>query len=186
MAAKNRKRYKEWQEFKQWKDYRKRVRAQYVFAEEYHRDVFEIFKKYWKDGEINSLEDMHSFDVKFTVNSMRMIIDSLEDVDKWMRKIPHIHFKEDWAVKALPGTFGAMSRIWINQDVSIYLDVFDRLGFVGQPYWEIYDGKETNRFLMNDIEGLLECINKVVSFNQLPEETQNLLMEMEARLKEDE
>jgi hypothetical protein len=179
MAAKNKKRYLEWQEFKKWKTDRKRIHAQYVSAEIYHRNVFDIFKKYWNEGEINSLKDMESFDVKFTVNSMRMIIDSLDKVDQWMRAIPPIHFKEEWAVRSLPGTFGAMSRIWINNDVSIYLDVYDRLGFMGQPYWEIYDGRETIRFPMNDVNGLLECINRAVSFNQLPKETRELLVEME-------
>ncbi len=83
---------------------------------------------------------------------------------KWWDKIPFINFPSDWEVRIVPPLHGAV--IWFkvkkeNVLLSIYLDCYDHLSCVGEPYWEVYpvEGNE-ERFLMNDIDGLLEAIGR--------------------------
>ena len=78
--------------------------------------------------------------------------------DKWRSRIPEIPMREGWYVKVLPPTMGALCRIRIN-GYSIYLDCYDILGFVGKPYWEIYDGTDCTRFLLDETEELADFIS---------------------------
>jgi len=43
---------------------------------------------------------------------------------------------------------------------SIYFDPSDCLGVVGQPYYEIYDGEDTERFLMDGYKDLLDYLKE--------------------------
>jgi hypothetical protein len=44
-------------------------------------------------------------------------------------------------------------------DVSVYLDCYDRIGFFGAPYWEVYPYHgDVGRCRMADIDKLLEMI----------------------------
>lgn len=82
---------------------------------------------------------------------------------KWAKEIPFIKFKEDWEVKVVPPYSGAVVRFHVQKGsahVSVYLDCYDALGYVEQPYWEIYpdiDG-DTYRCLMHETEKLLSHI----------------------------
>lgn len=85
---------------------------------------------------------------------------------KWMQEIPYISFPSHWKIKMTPPFAGAMIRFRVSNkdekvDTSVYLDCYDILGFVGEPYWEIYpiDG-DTRRVPMEDIDGLLEAIDQ--------------------------
>lgn len=83
---------------------------------------------------------------------------------KWAIEIPYIKWPSDWEVKAVPPFCGAIIRYWINTPrgkVSVYLDCYDLLGFFGSPHWEVYPNinGDNERFAMNDIEGLLQCIS---------------------------
>ncbi len=86
---------------------------------------------------------------------------------EWMKKIPVIQFPSSWKVQIIPPFGAAMIRFRVVIDdesyVSVYLDCYGTLGGMsGHPYWEIYpaaDG-DTERFKMDDIEGLLESIKK--------------------------
>lgn len=84
--------------------------------------------------------------------------------NKWTESIPYIKFPSDWEVKAIPPFNGAIIRYHIktpnHNQVSVYLDCYDRLASVGEPYWESYDGMNIDRFLMADTEGLVNCISK--------------------------
>lgn len=90
--------------------------------------------------------------------------------DKWAKEIPFINFHKDWLVKAIPPFGGAVIRYYIkhknkpDSHVSIYLDCYDNLGFMNEPYWELYPNKEgdCDRFLMNDVDGLLKGIKKAL------------------------
>lgn len=84
---------------------------------------------------------------------------------KWSKEIPFIKFPNNWEVKVVPPFAGAIVRFVVNTEdrrgISVYLDCYDMLGFFGEPHWEVYPDKDENnqRFKMNDIKGLLNCIS---------------------------
>lgn len=81
---------------------------------------------------------------------------------KWINEIPYLKFPESWEVKAVPPFSGAIIRYHIRRGdafVSVYLDCYDRLGHMGEPYWEIhpyYD--DCMRYLMAETDQLLDGI----------------------------
>lgn len=91
---------------------------------------------------------------------------------KWTTEIPFIQFKSDWLVKLLPPFASAIVRFKVKKknsdhEVSIYLDGYNLLGYFyvdnkPSPYWEIYPDSsgDTSRFEMNDIDGLLNAIER--------------------------
>ena len=91
-----------------------------------------------------------------------------DDWRKWIDEIPFINFPQDWQIKITPPIFGAIVRFRVNtpkaSDISVYLDCYDRLGFFGEPYWEVYPYKDDIfRCKMNDIESLLKAISEVIT-----------------------
>ena len=91
---------------------------------------------------------------------------------KWANSIPYIRFKEDWDVRIIPPHTGAVIRFLVkkgNVEVSVYLDCYDTLGLVGESYWEIYPDQEEDctRVLMNNVDELLEAIQKSIDFNYI-------------------
>jgi len=96
----------------------------------------------------------------------RYDLERKEEWAKWTKRIPAIKFKETWEVKIIPPFSGAMARFWVDEGdahVSVYLDVNDSLGCVGEPYWEIYpyDG-DTCRVLMSEPEELVQRITEAL------------------------
>ena len=82
----------------------------------------------------------------------------------WIKRIPAIKFKGSWEVKVIPPFAGAMARFWIDEGeahVSVYLDVDDSLGCVGEPYWEVYpiDG-DTFRCFLHETKELIDAIGR--------------------------
>lgn len=179
MAAKNRKRYLEYQEFKEYKAEKAKLRRKYKTLEALNRGVFEQFVELVRTGQMTTFEQMADFDLKLRVGSLRMALDELDQMNPLMFTIPNIHFKEGWNVKVLPGYMGAFARFRVNDFISIYLDMFDRLGYYGSPYWELHDGSDTLRFSMEDTEGLLSCINQLIEFKKLPVDIQELMQKSE-------
>lgn len=84
---------------------------------------------------------------------------------KWQHEIPYIKWPADWLVKAVPPFAAAVIRYNIktpNCDfVSVYLDCYDQLGAMGEPYWEVYpvDG-DCERCLLSETEKLLDAIKR--------------------------
>jgi hypothetical protein len=84
---------------------------------------------------------------------------------KWAKEIPCFSWPPEWKVKAVPPFGGAIIRYWIKtpkcDHVSVYLDCYDRLGYVGAPYWEVYpyDG-DCFRCAMAETEELLKAISE--------------------------
>ena len=97
----------------------------------------------------------------------RYNIEYEENWKKWCKEIPKLKFESDWEVKIIPPFGGAMVRFTIDYNgnhVSVYLDVNDSLGCMGEPYWEIYDGKEEpQRFSMYDTDELMNGINELLN-----------------------
>jgi len=83
---------------------------------------------------------------------------------RWMQEIPSINFPKEWAIKIIPPFGNAVVRFRVNEDISVYLDCYDALGYVGVPYWEMYPTKEGDTFRcdMNDIDELLDAISKAI------------------------
>jgi len=96
----------------------------------------------------------------------RYDIETREEWRKWMGRIPAIEFPAGWQVKVIPPFGGAMARFRVlagGKDISVYLDVFDRLGCVGAPYWEVYPYQgDVGRVPMDDVSGLIAMIQETV------------------------
>lgn len=85
---------------------------------------------------------------------------------KWIKEIPYIQFPSDWSVQITPPFAQAVVRFRVKSkgaDISVYLDCYDHLGCVGQPYWEIYphDG-DVYRCLLNETEDLINQIQYAI------------------------
>jgi hypothetical protein len=83
--------------------------------------------------------------------------------DKWLQEIPAINLPQGYGFTPLPPFQGAIARFKVtknNHQVSVYLDCYNLLGFMDGPYWEIYPAKggDTERYNMNDVEGLQKGI----------------------------
>ncbi len=109
----------------------------------------------------------------FSVESRALRMQRFEIEDKegwhgWCDQIPAIPMKQDWEVRILPPFMGAMARFSVRRgvaSVSVYLDVFDRLGSFSYgdepvPHWEIYpDAAGDNwRCPMEDVDALVDAI----------------------------
>jgi hypothetical protein len=94
----------------------------------------------------------------------RAKLESSEDWSKWTSEIPYIKFDSEWEVKVIPPTVGAIARFHVKKGgaiLSVYLDVFDRLGSVGEPYWEVYPvGDDAYRVLMSETDELVKAIHR--------------------------
>lgn len=89
---------------------------------------------------------------------------------KWAIEIPTLKFREHWDVRIIPPLTGAMIRFRVssaamrekrgpNASISVYLDCYDNLGCMNQPYWEIYPVEDdTRRYLLNETTQLTEGI----------------------------
>jgi len=93
----------------------------------------------------------------------------IEDEEKWreiIEDIPALNFKKEWNVRIIPPFSGAMARFWIdynNKWVSVYLDWYGRLGVMDQPYYEVYDGENTIRYLLNETDKMMDDIDKILN-----------------------
>ena len=94
----------------------------------------------------------------------RSEIEKQEDWRNWIANIPTLTFDPDWQIRIIPPVSGALVRFQVTKGkawVSVYLDVFDALGFVGTPYWEVYPvNDDTARCLMNETDELLDFIRQ--------------------------
>lgn len=86
----------------------------------------------------------------------------LMEHEKWIKEIPYLDFKRDWRVQVSPPFAGAVVRFRVKRgeaDVSVYLDCYDKLGYFGSPYWEVYPyNDDTFRCGINETEELIKAI----------------------------
>lgn len=94
------------------------------------------------------------------------------EYEKWRGKIPFIKFPSDWEVQIVPPSQGAVIWFKVRKGetvLSIYLDCYDHLGCVGEPYWEIYPVEgDAPRVLMNDVDCLLQYISEGLKNPECP------------------
>lgn len=106
------------------------------------------------------------FKKKFEGEMGRLLVENQEKWRDLIEEIPSISFPQDWKIQIIPPFGGAIVRfrVWIpgmnsKEWVSIYLDVYNRLGLATGPYWEVYPYKgDTGRCLMDDTDELLKMI----------------------------
>ena len=93
----------------------------------------------------------------------------IEIQEQWMDlidKIPYLQFDSKWKVKIIPPFNGVIGRFHVSYKdkwVSVYLDFYDKLASVGEPYWEIYPvNNDIERFLLNEHEDMMVKIKKIM------------------------
>lgn len=85
---------------------------------------------------------------------------------KWAKEIPWMNFPAHWKIKIVPPFGAAIVRFRVttdklkNNDISVYLDCYDKLAYMNRPYWEAYsiDG-DTGRFFLDETDDLLAAID---------------------------
>jgi hypothetical protein len=94
----------------------------------------------------------------------RSSIETNDQWREWSERIPFIQFPPEWEVRIVPPYGGAVARFYVrygNNQCSVYLDCYDRLGYFGAPYWEVYPiDNDVARAPMEDVPGLLELIRQ--------------------------
>lgn len=95
----------------------------------------------------------------------RYKVEAAEGWRELIESIPPICFPTGWHVRIIPPFGGAMARFRVSLDgnrdkeASVYLDCFDRLGYMKCPYWEVYPYKgDCGRCLMADTVELIDMI----------------------------
>lgn len=84
----------------------------------------------------------------------RIKIEEKEKWKEWNRLMPVLHFEKEWDVKIIAPFCGALARFTVDHNgkhVSVYFDAFSTMAWMYEgetpiPYWEIYDGEDTERF----------------------------------------
>lgn len=112
---------------------------------------------------------MKSFDHKLL--EARILIEKEYEYSKWRKEIPYIEIPQGYLIKPIPNFTGSVVRFLASNkeqtsSVSVYLDCYDELGIVGEPYWEVYPVEgDTERILMNNVEELIGVIKKAIDTN---------------------
>jgi hypothetical protein len=102
------------------------------------------------------------------INENRIKVEQEEEWLKWASEIPTLNFPEEFNVKIIPPSTGAIVRFAVtfeNAHVSVYLDCYENLGYFGEPYWEIYPFKDgdVERYAMNNTEDLMNGIKESIN-----------------------
>lgn len=87
--------------------------------------------------------------------------------DSLIRDMPWITLPPGYSFKVTFPFAGAAARFRVcrtdnpENDISVYFDTKDVLGYFGAPYWEAYPiGDDVARFAMADTNGLVKAIVK--------------------------
>lgn len=110
-----------------------------------------------------TIEELYNKDTteKFSILYFpRLDVENNERWKEWIDHIPYIKFPADWKVQIVPPFRGALIRFRVKHSsdyvISVFLDVYDRLGYEDGPYWEVYPYQYGfARFPLTDVEGML-------------------------------
>jgi hypothetical protein len=105
----------------------------------------------------------------------------IEMEEKWREichEVPYFTPPPGCEIAILPPFGGAVGRFRIrnpakpNDDISVYLDWYGRLGCMGKPYWELYPNAEhdCSRYWLNETK---ELMNEIATLLGLKEEKSN-------------
>lgn len=70
--------------------------------------------------------------------------------------IPEVLFPPEWNANLISPNMAA--RRYIVNGKSVYLDMVDELGYYLSPYWEVYNGEDTFRCPMMEVESLIALV----------------------------
>ena len=118
---------------------------------------------------------------RMDLENMRRYVEREEGWRDISTTLPYISFPPEWEVKILPPMGGAMARFLVRapwtdgRTVSVYLDTHDRLGWVGQPYWEIYPNVDDDctRYLLAEVADMLAGIEASLAQMRTDKEANN-------------
>lgn len=90
---------------------------------------------------------------------------------KWVKELPFLDFPSHWLVKIVPPFVGAVIRFKVkhrdrdSEEISIYFDGYNNLGYMDGPYWEIYPVKDEviARFMLGEEKAMLQAIEEALS-----------------------
>jgi hypothetical protein len=113
-----------------------------------HKEQLDLFQDKEKRNHLISFDPV--------VEAYRLVSDTF-DYYKWVTDLPSIPTYKGWNVTPLPPFGMATSRLRVGYkdspcNVSVYFDACNRLGYMSEPYWEIFptsDG-DARRFLLGD------------------------------------
>lgn len=107
--------------------------------------------------------------MKEYTNLERLQLEIDEDWRECNNLIPFLNFPEGSLIKLTAPFGGALARCELilknSLHISLYVDFYDRLGYMNKPYIEIYDGTDCHRFLLSETEQLE---NKLQELSELP------------------
>jgi len=113
--------------------------------------------------------DRGDIDTRVKLTKDRDSVEQREDWRGMCALIPAINFPSNWHVKMqMPFTFAA-ARFLASPNttgepfVSVYFDPFDKLGYFGRPYWEVYPNENGGnvRFAAGDEDEMVKEINRI-------------------------
>jgi hypothetical protein len=105
--------------------------------------------------------------MSYDVERERYKVEYAEGWRDMLHDIPALRFPPHWHVRMSPPFSGAIVRFRVSLDgdtdheSSVYLDVWDRIGYMGEPYWEVYPYQDdVGRCPMNDTVKLMDMIEE--------------------------
>jgi hypothetical protein len=93
----------------------------------------------------------------------RLDIEYAENWPGMVGRMPFIEFPAGWSVSVIPPFGGLQARFRVllpsGKIRSIYADFFERAGYFGEPYWEVYPYRgDVGRCRLADTSKLLRMI----------------------------
>lgn len=85
----------------------------------------------------------------------------------WIDKMPYLRFSNKWEVQIIPPFAGALVRFCVKykeRSLSIYFDGYQALGYMEQPYWDVYPDTDGDpvRFLFGQEKKMMAKIKKLL------------------------
>jgi hypothetical protein len=81
------------------------------------------------------------------------LVTTMSEIFDWANiathHMPYFKLHKNWEIKVIPPLHNGIVRyrlrdIYTKEEVSVYCDYFDLLGFEGEPHWEIFSVTDAN------------------------------------------
>jgi hypothetical protein len=108
----------------------------------------------------------------WTAQLLCSILEKVLCWNEWRIKTPYLKFDPDWEVKVIAPFGATVARFLVKksetQSVSVYLDCYDALGIMDEPYWEVYphDQDGPARVLLNETDELMQKIREGLAYKE--------------------
>lgn len=101
------------------------------------------------------------------IDEIRLASNKVRDLlqmDKYIKETPFLYFPKGFGFKTVYPFHGAQARFFVDykgQQLSVYLDTHNQLGYMNGPYWEAYSiNGDAIRFDIADGKRLVKAIVK--------------------------